>query len=252
MIIEGTYIYSSSDYIPFQQEIIPFKMPQGVFKSKWYGKTWWVLGDSISTGQGSGAPASMQPYSTAPYHYLLANERFIKVQNEAVSGYTIGNIYNNKVVNMPPTTYAPDLITIMAGTNDHGFQTTIGTIDDATSSTTFYGTYKKTVEFLLDRFPKAAIGLITPIQRYNATYDGKVARGGATLRGFSDAVINIAKYYSIPYLDLYDTVGFTPYRTTSLNNFYCLDGSNVPDGTHPNNLGHTFMKSRVGNFIESI
>jgi lysophospholipase L1-like esterase len=195
----------------------------------------------------------MQPYSTAPYHYLLANERFIKVQNEAVSGYTIGNVYNNKVVNMPPTAFAPDLITIMAGTNDHGFQTTIGTIsDDPASATTFYGTYKKTVEFLLERYPKASIGLITPIQRYNATYDGKVARGGATLRGFSDAVIAIGNYYDIPVLDLYANLGFTPYRTTQLNNFYCVDTNSVPDGTHPNNLGHTFIKSRVGDFIERI
>lgn len=246
MVFESSYRFSAAnDYQPYKVNALSAALSPGTYRSKWNGKTWWVLGDSISTGYGEGEGVYNQ-YASKPYHYLIARERFIHVQNDAVSGYQIGQIYDNKVVNMPPTEYAPDLITIMAGTNDHGFQTSIGTIDDLTTAATFYGRYKKTIEFLQERFPFATIGLITPIQR-NDTVDGNAVRGGATLRGFCDAVIALGKRYSIPVLDIYDNLGFTPYNAAHKAAFY-VNG----DGTHPNNAGHIRMAARVGDFIERI
>lgn len=246
MVMESNYFFA--DYVPYTQRLINPTGVQGWYQSKWYNKTWWVLGDSISTGWGDGAAAGNQ-FATKPYHYTIARSRHIKVQNDAVSGYTISQIYNNKVVSMPSTANAPDLITLMAGTNDHGFNTAMGTINDATTTSTFYGTYKKTVEYLRSQYPLATIGLITPIQRYNSGgTDGNVANAaGYTLRQYCDAVVAIANYYSLPYLDWYGNLGFTPYNTNDYTNFFCSDG-----GTHPNDSGHVRMAARVGDFIERI
>lgn len=110
MVMETNYMFA--DYVPYTQKFIPSQAVQGWYRSKWFEKNWWVLGDSISTGWGDGTGAGNQ-YATKQYHYLIARDRNIRVQNDAISGYTIGNIYDKKVVNMPPTAYAPDLITIM-------------------------------------------------------------------------------------------------------------------------------------------
>jgi lysophospholipase L1-like esterase len=250
MVIEGMYRFNSAtNYIPYSQRYINSLLPQGWFKSKWYGKTWWVLGDSISTGYGDGEGVS-NAYASNPYHYLIAIDRFINVQNDAVSGYKIADIYNNRVVNMPPSAYAPDLITIMAGTNDHGFNNPIGLLtDDPATSTNFIPVYRKTIEWLQAQYPYATIGLITPIRRYNASgTNGDYTNAlGKTVKDYCDAVKSIGAYYDLPVLDIFGNLGFTPYNATQRTNFY-VSG----DGTHPNNLGHKPMAAKVGNFIESI
>lgn len=246
VIAEGNFRYTPSEYIPYKQETVVTYLPQGFYKSKWYGKSWWVLGDSISTGLGN---LDTNAYASMPYSYLLAHERFIKVVNDSSSGYTIGNIYDNKVVNMPPTSYAPDIITLMAGTNDHGFNIALGTINDDTSTgTTFYARYRKTIEFLLTRYPLATIGLITPIQRKTATIDGNIANAaGHKLTDYCDAIKAIGNKYSLPVLDLYNNLGFSPYDSLQNTNFFVN-----ADGTHPNNAGQVRMAARVGDFIERI
>jgi lysophospholipase L1-like esterase len=151
---------------------------------------------------------------------------------------------------MPPTAYAPDLITIMAGTNDHGFNTTIGAITDTpATSGSFYAVYKQLIETLITNYPNASIGLITPIQRNGSTNGNNANAVGKTLRDYCDAVVALGKNYSLPVLDWYYSLGFSPYNTTQLNNFYCGSPS---DGTHPNDKGHTIMAGKVGNFIESL
>ncbi|MBP1995958.1 SGNH/GDSL hydrolase family protein [Paenibacillus eucommiae] len=247
MVMETNYMIS--DYVPYTQKFLTTQEVQGWYRSKWYEKTWWVLGDSISTGYGDGVGAGNQ-YAAKPYHYLLSRERHIKVQNDAVSGYTIGNIYDNRVVNMPPTQYAPDLITLMAGTNDHGFNIAMGSIsDDPATGTSFYARYQKTIEWLINRYPYASIGLIVPIQR-SGIVDGNTANAaGKTLRDYCDAVVAIGKYYSIPVLDWYYGLGFSPYVASQKENYYFGSPS---DGTHPNDAGHVKMAATVGDFIERL
>ncbi|KRE33292.1 SGNH/GDSL hydrolase family protein [Paenibacillus sp. Soil724D2] len=245
MVMESLFFYA--DYVPYTQKEIALQPVQGLYRSKWYEKTWWVLGDSISTGWGDGLGTG-NFYANKSYSYLLGRERRINVQNESVGGYTIGNVYDNKVVNMPPTANAPDLITIMAGTNDHGFNLAIGAItDDPASGTSFYARYRKTIEYLQARFPYTSIGLITPIQR-NDTVNGNTANlAGFTLRQFCDAIVALGNYYSIPVLDWYTSLGFSPYIAAQKTNFYVS-----ADGTHPNDYGHIKMAPKVGDFIEKL
>ena len=243
LVTHGTY---DLPYKPHTEIVLKESLIKqvGYPVSKWKGKTWWILGDSISTGGDNGST-----YASEPYHYLLAMERGIDVQNDAVSGYTIQNMYNNKVTKMPATENAPDLITIMIGTNNHGFNLACGSIDDSVDTDTFCGNYKKTIEYLLDRYPYATIGLITPIKRYFDGNDntGETLKGPNKLVDFANATIEIGKLYCLPVLDLYNNLGFTPFTETNRNRYYCNG-----DGTHPNNFGHTFIKARVGDFIERI
>jgi lysophospholipase L1-like esterase len=250
VIIEGQYRFL--DYVPYTQKSITFQPVQGLYKSKWYEKPWYVLGDSISTGIGDGDGANNN-FANKPYHYVLSRERNIRVQVGAVSGYNVSQLYNNIVVNMPPTAYAPDLITVMIGTNDHGFATALGAITDIPASgTSFYAVYRKLIEYLITNFPNASIGLITPIQRSvgGSGTDGNVANAaGFTLRQYCDAVVALGNYYSIPILDWYTNLGFSPYNDTQKATFYC---GTTPDGTHPNDLGHLKMSAKVGDFIERL
>jgi len=250
MVLESGYRFNSTtDYKPHKKSIIDSNLLNGYYRSQWFNQVWWVLGDSISTGMGEGEGAS-NAYASKPYHYLLSTERFIHVQNQAVSGYTIGQIYDNVIVNMPPTEYAPKLITIMAGTNDHGFNVPVGTItDDSVTGTTFYSRYRKSIEFLQNRYPMTTIGLITPIRRYNASgTNGDYTNAlGSKVIDYCNAVKSIGDYYSLPVLDLYSNLGFSPYNPTQNTNFF-VNG----DGTHPNNEGQKRMAARVGDFIERI
>jgi lysophospholipase L1-like esterase len=215
MVLEGGYRFNSvTNYKPHKKSIIDNKLLDGYYRSQWFNETWMVLGDSISTGMGEGASNA---YASKPYHYLLSTERFIHVQGLAVSGYTIGQIYDNVVVNLPPTEHAPKLITIMAGTNDHGFNVPIGAItDDPATGTTFYSRYRKTIEFLQNRYPMATIRLITTIKRYNASgTNGDYTNAlSGKVRDYCDAVVVLGKHYSLPVLDIFENLGFTPYNTT--------------------------------------
>ena len=213
VIIEGTHCYT---------EYTGFNEPTECLKSKWNGKRWLVLGDSISTG--NGVLASYH-FASEPYHYLIAKEKGIITTNLAVSGYTTRDIVEKKVNNLSGD-YYPDLITIFAGVNDINFS----------CDTNVW--YEILLEKLKEKYPASTIGVILPLD-YSAS-DDRLLEKLNTIKSKADK-------YGIKYLNMYQKTGWDFKNENDVLTYTCNG-----DGLHPNNLGHTMIKPQIDEFLESL
>jgi len=130
-----------------------------------------------------------------------------------------------------------DLVLVMLGTNDQGYNNTLGTIDD--SSGTFYANVKSLVEKLKTRYPKSLTMLMTPIKRTAVGEDAVNDESGfaqnaqgLTTEDYGRAILEVCRLYSMPCIDLYDTVDL---RTEADRQLW---GDPYNDGTHIGPLAH--------------
>ena len=106
-------------------------------------------------------------------------------------------------------------------------------------------------KYLLTNYKNKDIFFITPIKRYQpgtngCKYPEDKNKLGYTLKDYSDAIIEICSYYSIPVIDFYSISGLNPHIDTSL--FGDTDGKAV----HPNEAGHERMASLVVAYLQSL
>ena len=206
--------------------------------SRWSGKRWLAIGDSITTEKNG--------YADKSYASMVATNLGMNITNIAIGGKQLVNAIT-WVENLPVTDY--DLVTIMMGTNDHVYQ-------GAISNITNY--FEQLVRKIQQRMPNAVIAYITPIKRVffdndgneaSVGPDGYVQNHGTSLADVVDAMKIKCRELSIPCLDIYDALD--P-KVEYIRKTYFLraDGK---DGTHPNALGHAkFIAPRVNAFLESI
>lgn len=196
--------------------------------NRWLDKKWLVIGDSISTEHADEAQIG--------YAELVAKALGMLRENIAASGktsdYFIGSVNN----------WADDydLITVMLGTNNHGYNIAVGSLSDNPSSGTFVGNMQLFYEQLRLKYPKSVIAFITPIKRYLP--DGSVYINGLGLstEPYAQAVRDICAHYSIPCIDIYNSID--PSTQTARDNFFLYsEAQGAHDGTHPNDLGHALF-----------
>lgn len=199
----------------------------GAVASKWNGKVWDVLGDSITHG-----------YGYIPYHSSIKTDKGIgTVNNYGVSGTTIAvrsgrtDSMLERYVNMNNA----DLITVMGGVNDLIQAIPLGVMTDRVNNT-FYGACHLLFSGMIGKFLGKSIGVITPIQK---------AGSNTSLKPFVDAQKEVAAYYNLPVLDLFNQGGF-PSEVTSFKDLY------MTDGLHPTTEGHKLLAKRIGSWIETI
>ena len=122
------------------------------------------------------------------------------------------------------------------GTNDYGNNCEIGSIDDETPGREhlhLYGVLHWIIRKVLSDNMKCTPILITPINRTDyGTEESNWAYGtpnelGYTLSDYCDAIVNIAKYYGIPYVDN----RISPF--TRVTTQYLLG-----DNLHPTEIGY--------------
>lgn len=120
-------------------------------------------------------------------------------------------------------------------------------IMDLTHST-FCGAIHTICRYLLENYSNKDIVFVTPIKRYQGwcKYPEDKNSLGHTLKDYSDAIIEICSYYSIPVIDFYSNSGLNPHIDTSL--FGDTDGKAV----HPNEEGHRRMASLVIGYLQSL
>lgn len=120
-------------------------------------------------------------------------------------------------------------------------------IMDLTHST-FCGAIHTICRYLLVNYSNKDIVFVTPIKRYQGwcKYPEDKNSLGHTLKDYSDAIIEICSYYSIPVIDFYSNSGLNPHIDTSL--FGDTDGKTV----HPNEEGHRRMASLVIGYLQSL
>lgn len=160
---------------------------------------------------------------------------------EAAVGHT-GSYAANRVATLKAIDWSKvDYVTIMYGTNDVQGGVALDNAEDPKDTTTYLGACRYAMEKLWTAYPNLKIMLLTPIYRYwpdtQQDSDEKTFTGGKHLYEFGDGLIEVAKAYKTPTVDLYRTLGIN-----KINRAYYFP---VGDGTHPNDLGRALLGEKV-------
>lgn len=134
-----------------------------------------------------------------------------------------------------------DYVTVFYGTNDIQGGVALDNADDPDS---FTGAYLSACRYALrtlwGAYPNLKIMLITPMYRWwpdeQTDSDSKMF-GSHHFYDFVDGLLDVAKAYKIPVLDLYHTAG--------INWFNRLHYFPTADGTHPNEIGRALLGEKI-------
>ncbi|MBQ7839400.1 MAG: SGNH/GDSL hydrolase family protein [Lachnospiraceae bacterium] len=140
-----------------------------------------------------------------------------------------------------------DIVVVFGGTNDYGHgDAPLGSFSDR-SPDTFYGACHYLYTNLIKKYLGKTIVIMTPLHRCNELSDrgdAKVESYG-TLKVYVDIIREVAEYYSLPVLDLFANSGMQP-AVEEIKNTY------IPDGLHPNDLGHQVLAQKLESFLKTI
>ena len=132
-----------------------------------------------------------------------------------------------------------DFVTIAYGTNDTNGNA-IDSTDSPMSTRTVLGALRYSIEKLLTAYPHLKLLILTPIYRYwNVTgvdSDEKLFNEKHFV-DYGDGMIEVAKAYKIPAVDMYRTLGFN-----AITRSYYFPAT---DGTHPNVNGHKVIGGKI-------
>lgn len=216
--------------------------------SKWIGKTWNVVGDSITEHN----------FRTSKnYHDYIKDKIAITVNNYGVSGtgYITPATAGTEIYNRIGSLATSDLISVFAGTNDWGGNKTLGTFGD-TGTTTVYGGIYTVINNLITNFPTKTITVFTPLPRSDSYGTVSPANNTAStpysLRDVADAVIKVANHFGIPCLDLYRTANLPVWNATANDYYFKATGQPSPDGLHPNDNGHKVLADKILAFLNTL
>lgn len=229
------------------------------------GKKWAACGDSFTAGdftnyvdsEGHSGRES-DAYDTASGHYKtypwwIGNRNNMDIQWLAAGGADFTNIEgsanpfsaNNSYINYTQIANDCDYITLMYGLNETGLTNTeIGTKVDTTNST-LWGAYNVVLTSILTANPHVKIGIIISDAWMTQTYH--------------DALIEIANYWGIPYLDLKNgeevplMIGgrfreTSPTAVDARNTAFKCSASDA----HPNVEGHKYRSTVIEQFLRSL
>ena len=228
---EGLNILSS--------DVAELKASQTMMTSQWKDKIWNVALDSLTAGFGT----------TKSYHQYIQEDLGITTINnygisstEICTSGTSGNPFINRYLSMDVNA---DLITVLGGSNDFLHNAELGTFDSRDNST-FYGALHNLCVGLVTNFTNSKIAFFTPL-RINGIYgiDTVPNTKGYILEDYVDAIKEVCGFYSIPVLDLFKSSGLSPYIPYMKTNY-------MPDGTHPNAVGHRMIADKIRSFINGL
>lgn len=218
--------------------------------SKWAGKKWNVIGDSIT---------EKNLRTNKNYHDFIKDKIGCIVNNYGLSGtgwFTFWNNTSDGVTNQPfynrldTLDITADLITIFGGTNDvagTGKQLVLGAFGDTDPAVSFYGALDYTLKTLIAKYPTKTIATFTPLpasSRWGETSTNMV--------NVVNAIIKVSNHYSIPCLDLYRNSNLHPWNTDE-NTYYFSPPSGAPgDGLHPNDNGHSKLADKILAFLNNL
>jgi lysophospholipase L1-like esterase len=212
--------------------------------SKWSGKKWACVGDSI-TEHNIRTTLNYQDYIASwigcrPLNYGISGTGW-RTTN---SGGSQPAIYN-RISSIDTTA---DLVTIFAGTNDWeevGTPMVLGTFGDTSGDTSLYGAIDQTLNWLVTNMPTKTIAVFTPLQRQSAWYNLQHNANGVTMQDISTAITTVAKKYNVPVLDLYNNGNMYAQNATFRTTY-------MPDGLHPNDAGHIMLARKILAFLNGI
>ena len=218
----------------------------------WENKSYISHGDSITWQdgeeyiQGDQIGEIAKGYQTVFAENVGLGRKF----NFGKSGWSMAVVNGNGIVNaiIQIVNYSQfDLCTIAVGTNDFKLNVPLGNLgiigDSTFDDTTFYGAFRKAVEYILTQSPTIRLVLMTPLQRDNAGYDVNYTNSaGHKLIDYVNAVKNVGEMYGLPVCDMYSNSGFTKLTLST----YTMDG------LHPNDVGYKRMGDYLTGFLNAI
>lgn len=230
-----------------------------------YGKKWAVCGDSFTAGEFVGYVDSNGKTGTESdafdkvqnryktYPWWIGNRNNMNIQWLAQSGNAFTNTgsttrpFSNSESSVNYTLVATDCdyITLAFGLNEASLTAEqIGTNTDS-DNTTLWGAYNVVLDAILTANPTVKIGIIINDAWMSQTYH--------------DALIEIAKYWGIPYLDLKNGIE-VPMMIGGRLDATSLRAKAIRDGAfrisseseHPNVEGHKYRSTIIENFLRSL
>ncbi len=215
------------------------------------GKCINFLGDSITEGHGTSAQEKCfvsllkdRLELAESRNYGIGGTRFaVQEMPSAEPRWDLD--FCSRVAEMSPDA---DVVVVFGGTNDFGHgDAPLGTQEDRTPET-FYGACHTLMRSLIEKYPDAAIVVLTPLHRCNEDNprgDGFKAQEVAPLSAYVEIIREVACWYSLPVLDLFAVSGLQP-RVPVIQQKY------VPDGLHPNDAGHVILADKIAAFLRAL
>ena len=198
---------------------------------------WIAIGDSLTDVQTLGAGVDN-------YVNLVAKTLGLNAINKGVSGtgYMNGQSLDRAFYQrIPNFTESADVITIFGSFNDLGAGD-LGTAED-NDTTTVGGCMNATISALTTKYPDALIGIIAPTPWYESFDYGTYPQ----YRQYVQLLQNVAKRYSIPFLNLFEGSNLRSWEATFKANYF-KNG----DGVHPNTAGHRRFAGIIAEFIKGV
>jgi hypothetical protein len=209
-LLAGDWSATGLPYHPWQTLIARASMFRPWIGRCWsnHGDAWWdpTVGNDWFTKAGQ-------------YHGV------VKIKCEAHGGGTVATLLNSaNPANPLPLSFwdEVDACFVFCGLKDAIVGTTIGSITDSTSTTTFYGYYKKFIETVLTQNPWMRMILAVPHDLADLT------TSEATIENYRVAVRALANRYSLKLLDIKGEGQWSPATWGA----YCKTGTPNNPGWH--------------------
>ena len=216
------------------------------FSANWnylYGKTLATVGDSITEG----VVIDTDPVTGYKLTYggCVAKRNNMNFLNYGVSGSTLQDIEGKNGFSNPSRYQHMasdiDYLTIWFGWNDDAYGTA-GTLADTDATLSFGGALNTVLPYLIDKYPKAKIGLIVPYGA-NANIRNLVRQAG--------------QKYGLAYLDLYgENMPLIYDKEQGLYADYQTRIKRIKtylyDGVHPNAFGYEYISTIYENWLRSL
>lgn len=190
-----------------------------------------TIGDSITRGTftdiGESAPLSIaKPNYSERLGSLLKADVECRGINGVSMSATSGVNPEYAIANTARNIGNADVIIVAGGTNDYGTSVKLGEITD-TTDLSFFGALEVTYRTIKKNNPTAAVFVVTPIPRGNEDEPNSV---GHTLNDYRRAIERKAEEFGFFVVDG-TKLAINPNLAEERKKY-------IPDGLHPNNLGH--------------
>lgn len=238
-VTEDSYVFlmTSTLDVPHTEVVITNETKVGIIpkylvegdSARLHGKKWVSLGDSIT------ARETWQSYVVNELGLVHTN---CGIGSTCLSGTSATAFWQDARLDAVKEA-DPDIVTILGGANDLVTVGVIGYESDLVSknTNTFIGAYSYIIDNLLSWKPSLEIMILATTWAHD---NGAEFTDNVTYGDYASACERVAKWYGIPYVDLYHNAGFNQYTLG--------DGVNAvysSDHIHPNSAGGKKIASLV-------
>lgn len=242
MLVKGDTL--PKKYVPYDIFDIKTKEYTNLF-----GVKWCAFGDSLTDSE----TLASQTTGTKNYVDYVSKSLGLTVVNCGVGGtgyMKTENRFVNRVSTIPGDT---ELLTVFGSFNDYEYiESSLGVFGDS-GTDTIYGCMKSFFDSVFSRCPNIVVGVILPT-KWGYLSPQKDSEASKKCDLYIKALKEIADYYDLPVLNLYNYSNLRPWDDVFAERYYKDDdGNGVANTVHPLDAAHKrFIAPKVEAFIKRI